>query len=38
MGQCPGTGRGWVGRTLCGRGEQARPHTGEAKLAIGRHE
>jgi hypothetical protein len=38
LGQNRGTGRGWAGRTSCGRGEHARPHAGEGKLAIGRHE
>jgi hypothetical protein len=37
MDQRRGTGRGWVGWTPCGHGEQARLHTGEAKLATGRH-
>jgi hypothetical protein len=34
----PGTGRGRDGWTPCGRGEQARPHAGEAKLAKSRRE
>jgi hypothetical protein len=38
MSQRRGTGQGWVGRTPCGCGEQARPHTGEAKLATGRRD
>jgi hypothetical protein len=36
MDLCQRTGQGWVGWTLCGRVEQARPHAGEAKLAKGR--
>jgi hypothetical protein len=38
LGQSPCTGRGRDGRTPCGRGEQARPHAGKAKLAKGRRE
>jgi hypothetical protein len=38
LGQSRGTGQGRAGRTPCGRDEQARPHTGEAKLAKGRRE
>jgi hypothetical protein len=38
MGQSRGTGRDRDGRTPCGRGEQAWPHAGEAKLAKGRRE
>jgi hypothetical protein len=37
-GPIPGTGWGRAGRTQCGRGEQAQPHAGEAKLATGRRE
>ena len=37
-GPTSGTGWGWVGRTPCGRDEQTRSHTGEAKLATGRRE
>jgi hypothetical protein len=38
LGQSRGTRRGRDGRTSCGRGEQAQPHAGEAKLAKGRRE